>query len=92
MTATAATGTVLAGLLVIGLVQVVPAGASPHARPKPAGVDRSQRKDSIVIDTVPGAGVSSPVARLVHRSRLVRPFGLGRGNPRPPIPPDRPTP
>jgi hypothetical protein len=70
--ATAATGTVLAGLLVVGLVQVVPAGASPRARPKPAGVDRSQRKGSIVIDTPPGAQVSSPVARLVHRSRLVR--------------------
>ena len=71
MKAAAATATVLAGLLVVGLVQVAPAGASPHTRPKPAGVGRSQRKRSSVTDAVPAAAVSNPPAPLAHRPRLV---------------------
>ena len=71
MKAAAATGTVLAGLLVVGLVQVVPAGASPHPRPPSHGVGRSQRKHSIATDAVPAAAVSRPAGPLAHRSRRV---------------------
>ena len=71
MKAAAATGTVLAGLLVVGLVQVVPADASPHPRAPSHGVGRSQRKHSISTNPVSAAVVSRPAGPLAHRSHRV---------------------